>query len=177
MKITDTLKLMTLPLVLLFALVSCDTRDEGPQQLIHRAELDQPAPPFSLMDSKGNSWSLADMKGKVIFLNFWATWCPPCRQEMPAMETLNKSMTGRPFQMITILTNDDPTRARNFVDQLGGTFPVLIDPSSETAAHYGITGVPETFIIDRNGILREKYIGPRPWESDSARQMIENYLK
>ncbi|MCK5341210.1 MAG: TlpA family protein disulfide reductase, partial [Desulfobulbaceae bacterium] len=112
-----------------------------------------------------------------IFLNFWATWCPPCRQEMPAMETLNKSMTGRPFQMITILTNDDPTRARNFVDQLGGTFPVLIDPSSETAAHYGITGVPETFIIDRNGILREKYIGPRPWESDSARQMIENYLK
>lgn len=141
-----------------------------------KATINQPAPPFSLTDIQGKKWNLADLRGKVVFVNFWATWCPPCQEELPSMEALHRGMAKAPFQMITILSNDRPELAAGLAGKRGYTFPVLLDPESRVAAAYGITGVPETYIIDAQGILREKHIGPRDWNSQGAWRMIAGYL-
>lgn len=141
-----------------------------------RAAKGQPAPDFSLTDLKGQMWQLSQLRGKVVFINFWATWCPPCIQEMPSMEALKKKMEGRDFQMLAIMYNDRPEMGQSFMNKEGYTFPALIDADSLVARQYGLTGVPETFIIDTEGILREKFIGPYDWDSADALQTIEKYL-
>ena len=141
-----------------------------------KAELNKPAPDFTLVDLKGKQWKLSDLKGKVVFVNFWATWCAPCLEEMPSMQGLNVGMSNAPFQMLAILNNDRPEYAQNLVDKTNISFPVLLDPNSRVATQYGLTGVPETFIVDPQGILREKFIGPRPWNSQGAWEMLKKYL-
>ena len=140
------------------------------------AKVGKPAPEFTLVDTKGKTWDLAELKGKVVFLNFWATWCPPCREEMPSMQTLYASMPADKFIMLAVLSNDDPAIAESLAAKIGATFPILVDPKNEAAQAYGLTGVPETFIIDKQGVLREKFIGPAPWDSAEARQMITKYI-
>lgn len=141
------------------------------------AEIGQLAPDFALQDTRGKRWVLSDLEGQVVFINFWATWCPPCRKEMPSMQRLYASMGQEKFKMLAILSNDDPVLADTLAKKLGVTFPIVIDPESETGRAYGITGVPETFIVDKNGILREKYIGPWEWDAPEARQVLDRYLK
>ena len=92
------------------------------------------------------------------------------------MDALNTRMSGKPFQMLTILYNDRPEFGQSLINKSGYRFPVLIDPDSSTAKEYGLTGVPETFIVDIQGILREKFIGPSEWDSPEALQMLEKYL-
>lgn len=167
-------KYLLLLLLVVLGLSACKWRQE-PVALT--AELGKPVPDFVLKDVSGRLWQLSALRGNVAFVNFWATWCPPCREELPSMGSLARQLRGQPFQMLAILSNDDPVRADNLVRQAaGGSFPVLVDPESKIARAYGITGVPETFIVDRQGILREKIIGPFDWNSKPARQMIERYL-
>jgi peroxiredoxin len=135
-------------------------------------ELGKPAPDFVLQDVSGKSWQLSSLKGKVVFVNFWATWCKPCRDEMPSMVALDKAMAGKPFQMLSIVFNDDLKLAESFAKRLGATFPVLANPSPELTEAYMITGVPETFLIDPDGILRHKLIGPYDWNSPEMRNQI-----
>ncbi len=158
--------------VLLLAAGGCKKRQEAP---LH-ATVGQLAPSFTMQDINGKNWSLADLRGKVVFVNFWATWCPPCRGEMPDMVALDRAMAGKPFQMLTILVNDDPNMARGFLSTLAATFPVLIPTDDTVGKAYGITGVPETYIIDADGVLRQKFIGSWPWNSEKARELIESYL-
>lgn len=160
-------------LISILLLAGCGPTEEQTKVLAVKG---QTAPDFTLTDIKGNNWKLSDLKGKVVFINFWATWCPPCIRELPSMNTLNKSMTGKPFQMLTILYNDRPEMGQSFVIKEGFEFPVLIDPNALTGKQYGLTGVPETFIIDTEGILREKFIGPYDWNSTSSLDMLNNYL-
>jgi DsbE subfamily thiol:disulfide oxidoreductase len=140
------------------------------------AAVGQPAPDFTLVDRKGRTWHLAELKGQVVFVNFWASWCPPCRQEMPSMQALYASMPSDKFKMLAILYKDKPEAADTLTAQLGCTFPVLVDPGNKTGQAYGLTGVPETYIVDKEGVLREKYIGPVQWNSLGARQMIMKYI-
>lgn len=140
------------------------------------AEVGKPAPDFSLRDRSGKTWTLSELKGQVVFVNFWATWCPPCREEMPSMQELYTSMPPGRFKMLAILYKDEPASADELVAQSGYTFPVLLDPNNETGRAYGLTGVPETYIVDREGVLREKYIGPVRWDSPGARQMLMKYI-
>ncbi|MEW6426603.1 MAG: TlpA disulfide reductase family protein [Thermodesulfobacteriota bacterium] len=140
------------------------------------AALQQPAPTFSLVDDKGRTWNLEELRGKVVFLNFWATWCPPCREEMPSMVKLNAILADKPFVMLTVLVNDDVRKAENFLADLQGSLPILADTDGRVGAMYGLTGVPETFIIDKEGILQKKYIGAFPWDSDGALEMLKLYL-
>jgi len=122
------------------------------------------APDFSLPTLKGNSARLADYKGKVVFLNFWATWCPPCRDEMPSMEALYKRLQGRAFEMLAVsIDTSGEDVVREFVTEFGLTFPVLLDPKNELSRLYGLTGVPETYIIDGDGVVALKIIGARDW--------------
>ncbi len=153
-------------------LISCEKK--APQ--LQKAEIGKPAPAFKLKDTKGNTWELSKLKGKVVFVNFWATWCPPCREEMPSMQALYQDIPRDKFEMLAILSNDEPFLAETLATKIGTTFPILLDPGSPTANAYGITGVPETFIIDPEGILRQKFIGPRPWNSQGAKDMLNLYL-
>ncbi|MBW2466808.1 MAG: TlpA family protein disulfide reductase [Deltaproteobacteria bacterium] len=139
---------------------------------VRQMEIGKPAPDFVLQDAEGKLWKLSDLKGRVVLLNFWATWCKPCRDEMPSMEALNKAMADKPFQMLSIVFNDDLDLAYSYARRLGATFPVLGNASMELSQAYMITGVPETFLIDAQGILKHKFIGPYDWNSQEMRNIV-----
>lgn len=123
------------------------------------------APDFTLTDLNENPHRLSDFRGKVVFLNFWATWCAPCREEMPSMEVLHKNFE-KDGLVILAVSIDRVTTAKDippFVKGMNLTFPVLIDSWGKTDKPYKRMGVPETFIIDQQGIIREIIIGPRDW--------------
>lgn len=165
------MKKSTFPIMIIcltFLLVACG---QGPQV----AEIGKPAPDFTLVDTKGKTWSLAELKGKVVFVNFWATWCPPCRAEMPSMQRVYNFIPDDRFVMLAILSNDDPVLADAMATKIGTTFPILIDPENKTAKAYGLTGVPETYIVDKQGVLREKFIGAVHWDSPSNMKMLMKY--
>ena len=140
------------------------------------AKVGKAAPDFTLVDRKGKSWTLSELKGQVVFINFWATWCPPCRKEMPAMQKLYEKMPKDKFKMLAILNKDEPALADLFVLKSGITIPVLDDQVSGVGPKYGLTGLPETFIIDKEGVVREKIIGPAEWNSAHITTMLNKYI-
>jgi len=135
-----------------------------------------PAPDFTLVDLAGKTWILSELKGQVVFINFWATWCPPCMKELPSMQKLYKTLPGDKFKMLAVLNNDKPAVANFVANQNGFTMPILDDSQRLTGSKYAITGLPETFIVDKQGIIREKVIGPAQWDSPGSVQMILNLI-
>ena len=119
---------------------------------------------FQLPTLRGDYVRLSDYRGKVVFLNLWATWCPPCREEMPSMESLYRRLKSRDFEMLAVSIDREGEKVvRPFAAKYGLTFPVLLDPESKTHRLYGLTGVPETFIVDKNGMVIKRIIGPQNW--------------
>jgi peroxiredoxin len=135
-----------------------------------------PAPDFTLEDRQGKTWTLSELKGQVVFVNFWATWCPPCIEEMPSMQRLYSTLPKDKFKMLAILNRDDPKLADSFAAKFGITMPILNDQNNMTGSVYGLTGVPETYIVDKHGILRKKIIGPAQWDSPANIQMLTEYI-
>ncbi len=137
-----------------------------------------PAPDFSLNDLQGQHRRLSEFRGKVVFLNVWATWCPPCRLEMPSMEHLYRRLKDRDFVMLAVSEDEDGVPpVQKFVDQMGITFPVLVDPEGVVPGRYGVTGYPETFIIDRQGRVIQHTIGPEEWDTEQAYQFFTRLLE
>lgn len=137
------------------------------------------APDFALPDLVDKDVRLSDFRGKVVFLNFWATWCKPCREEMPSMEVLYKNFE-RDGLVVLAISIDRVTTKKDippFVKSLNLTFPILIDSWGQTDKRYKLMGVPETYIIDQQGVLREKVIGPRDWTILDNLQTITGLLK
>jgi len=137
------------------------------------------APDFYLPDLNDKELRLSDFRGKVVFLNFWATWCKPCREEMPSMEILYKNFE-KDGLVILAISIDRVTTKKDippFVKALNLTFPILIDSWGQTDKRYKLMGVPETYIIDQQGILREKVIGPRDWTVLDNLQIVTQLLK
>ena len=127
------------------------------------------APAFDLPTLTGGKVKLSDYRGKVLFINFWATWCATCKVEMPSMEKLYQRFKEYDFEMLTISVDKDQSLIAPFVKEYNLTFPVLLDPDSEVAKKdYKTTGVPETFVVDKNGIIVHKAIGPRDWATDDT---------
>jgi peroxiredoxin len=124
------------------------------------------APDFAVTDLAGNAVRLSALRGKVVLLNLWTTWCAPCREEMPSMEKLWARFPREDFALLAVSQDEDGRRVvEPFVRELGITFPVLLDPQHQVGDRYGVWGYPETFLIDRNGYLVERIIGPRDWAS------------
>jgi peroxiredoxin len=122
------------------------------------------APDFLLSTLRDNAVKLSDYRGKVVFLNVWATWCPPCREEMPSMEALYRRLKGRDLEVLAVsIDRKGKEVVGPFVAKYGLTFPVLLDPDNKIYKLYGLTGIPETFIIDRSGVIIHKIIGPQNW--------------
>lgn len=133
------------------------------------------APGFELPTLSGGKVNLSEYRGKVVFINFWATWCGTCKVEMPSMEKLYQRFKEHGFEMLTISVDKDQGLIAPFMKEYELTFPVLLDPNSEVAKKdYKTTGVPETFIVDRDGIIRYKAIGPRDWATD---EMLESFTQ
>ena len=136
------------------------------------------APDFTLPGLDGKMVSLADQKGKVVFLNIWATWCPPCVDEMPSMEKLHQQLKGEEFRILAVSIDKNGAEAvLPFMKKHNLSFTALIDSKESLKYKYQTTGVPETFIIDRNGIIVEKVIGPRNWATPDAISYFQNLIK
>ena len=137
-----------------------------------------PAPDFRLRDMHGKAVSLSDFKGKVVLLNFWATWCGPCRVEMPAMEALYRSMQSKGLEIVAVSVDQQGTAVtRPFQEAMGLTFPILHDQDYEVGLIYGARTLPMTFAIDRRGIIRQVVFGSRDWNSPEARRGIAAVLQ
>jgi peroxiredoxin len=139
----------------------------------------KPAPDFQLPDLNDKDIRLSDYRGKVVFLNFWATWCKPCREEMPSMEVLYKNFEKDGLVILAVSIDRVTTKKEipPFVKSLNLTFPVLVDSWGQTDKRYKLMGVPETYIIDREGTLREKVIGPRDWTRLDNLQILTQLIK
>jgi peroxiredoxin len=139
----------------------------GLQRLQSGPRTGYPAPDFALPDLEGRTHRLSAYRGKVVFLNLWTTWCPPCRMEMPAMERLHRRLSGRDFVMLAVSADEGGKDAvAPFVAELGLTFAVLLDPDGRLSPRYGVTGYPETFLIDRDGQVVNHTIGPADWDEE-----------
>lgn len=136
------------------------------------------APNFQLRDLAGNMVSLSQLRGKIVLLNFWATWCGPCRVEMPAMEQLYRTFPRKEFEILAVST--DPQGAvvtRPFQQEMGFTFPILHDSEYRVGLTYGARTLPMTFMVDRQGVIRQKIFGARDWDSPEARELIQTLMK
>lgn len=122
------------------------------------------APDFTLADLAGEQVRISDFRGTVVLLNFWATWCPPCREEIPSLIRLQKLMAGNRFSLVTVAVDDGGAAAvEKYFSRTGFRLPTLIDVTGEISRRYGITGIPETFVIDKQGMVVKKIIGPLDW--------------
>jgi peroxiredoxin len=136
------------------------------------------APDFSVPNLAGGTMTLQEHRGSVVFLNFWATWCAPCKEEMPAMERLYRRFKGRGFTILAIsLDSGNVGKVSAFVKALDLTFPIGLDLKLEAANRYSIRGLPGSFLIDRSGGIVALAIGPREWDSRPAYAVVEDLLK
>jgi len=143
-------------------------------------ELGSKAPDFKALtlDSIPKEKSLADYRGQVVMINVWATWCLPCRVEMPSIEALHKAYGPKGLKIVAVSIDDPGTEAgiRAFAKQYGLTFEILHDPKGEITDLYDITGYPETFIIGRDGVIRKKLMSATDWNSPEARALVDRLL-
>jgi peroxiredoxin len=152
--------------------------DWPPMQVKAPGQRNVEAPEFALADLAGNRVRLSDHRGHVVLLNFWATWCPPCRAEMPSMETLYQAYRDRGLVILAI-SGDRTGRdvVESFVQELDLNFPILLDPNGEVFGQYGVRGLPASFLLDRRGRIVSAEAGARDWNSQVARQVVAVLLK
>ncbi len=136
-----------------------------------------PAPDFVLPDLSGKVVRMQDLRGKVVLLNIWATWCPPCVQEMPTLEALSHKMAQRDFVLLAVSQDEQPRLVKPWIEERRLTFRVLLDQRGQVGSHYGVTGYPETFIIDRLGRVVHHHVGYRDWAEPGLVAALERLLE
>jgi len=136
------------------------------------------APELKLPSRDGKAVDLASYRGRVVVLNFWATWCPPCVAEMPSLERMHKALSGEGLAVVAVSVDEDEAALTAFVNKAGITFPVLRDPGGAVATgSFKTTGYPETFVIDARGVIQETYVGPAEWDTPEALAHFRRLLK
>ncbi|HET9271453.1 MAG TPA: TlpA disulfide reductase family protein [Vicinamibacterales bacterium] len=128
---------------------------------------------FALPTLDGGTFRLAEQRGKIVLVNFWATWCPPCVAEMPAMERLWRKQKGAGFVLVAVSVDADPHKVTPFVSEHQLTFPIAFDTKMATAERYGVRALPSSFIIGRDGTLAALALGPRHWDDKASHRLIE----
>ncbi|HET6232784.1 MAG TPA: redoxin domain-containing protein [Longimicrobiaceae bacterium] len=150
-------------------------------------DVGSPAPDFAVRDMQGRQVKLSDLRGQVVLLNVWATWCGPCREEMPSMQRLYTKLAPEGLHVVAVSIDATGASAGSaehpggdvgaFVRQFGLTFPVWLDPEGETSRLYRTTGVPESFVIDRDGSIVKKVIGATEWDTPDKVDLVRRLLK
>jgi thiol-disulfide isomerase/thioredoxin len=145
------------------------------------ADLGVSAHPFStdprmikLQNTAGRDVRLDDFQGKIVFLNFWATWCPTCRTEMPSMERLHRKLSGKDFAIVTVNIKETASQVKNFFEEHKLTFTALLDTTGGVSAEFGIGAIPTTFILDKGGQILGRISGAREWDSKESVALFEN---
>jgi peroxiredoxin len=136
------------------------------------------APEFRLRTLDGRPVTLSSMRGKVVMVHFWATWCPPCVEELPTLDRLFRSMAGGDLEILAVSVDEGGAETvGRFMQRNGLTLPVLLNPDQSVSRAYGTLKFPETYLVDREGIVRRKIIGAADWMSPAARQVIQAMLE
>ena len=156
----SSLRLLLLPL---FLLAACDRVPQPPL-------VDRPAPEFSVQDS-GRTVALKDLRGKVVVLNFWATWCPPCVEELPSLVAMQAQMRDQ-VTVFAVSVDEDEEAYRQFLVDHRVDLLTVRDPSQKSNRLYGTVKFPESYIIDPAGIVRRKYVGPVDWTQPAVREFL-----
>ena len=141
-------------------------------------KLPHPSEPVEirLKDIDGNMIRLSDFRGKIVFVNFWTTWCPTCRQEMPSMESLHQRFKNHDFAMISINIKESAAQVRGFFNRFKLTFSALLDSTGEVGVDFRIRTIPATFILDRSGSIIGGVLGPREWDGKDAVALFERLI-
>ena len=151
-----------LTLVLLLAGCSAGPEPPGgenPTTPVEDAQVGNLAPDFQLQSLDGQTISLGDLRGKPVLINFWATWCPPCRSEMPYIQEIYEEWTDKGLLVLAINIGESASTVEDFMQSNSLSFTVLLDTKQDIAQRYNITGIPTTFFIDKDGIIQDKVIG------------------
>ncbi|MGB5447990.1 MAG: TlpA disulfide reductase family protein [Woeseiaceae bacterium] len=137
----------------------------------------QPAPDFALKSSTGANMRLSEYRGDVVMINFWATWCGPCRQEMPLLDELYTRYQRVGFNLLGVNIDDDSRRAMKMIDELGVSFPVLFDARKEVSKLYEVEAMPVTVLVDREGRVRHVHHGYKPGYEEKYLDQIRSLLR
>jgi thiol-disulfide isomerase/thioredoxin len=136
----------------------------------------RPVPAFALADLDGKDWNLAALKGRPVLLNFWASWCEPCRVEMPSLEQLAKRHEKAGLTVLSVNYQEGPPVIRHFLELLPLSLPILLDRDGEVASAWTPRVFPTTVLIDRRGVPRQSVIGELDWTGDTARELLDPLL-
>jgi peroxiredoxin len=168
--------------VLLISFTPALSAETGKEELFQKIKIqhikeDSKAPHFCLENLRGGKMELRNCEGKVVFLNFWATWCGPCKEEMPSIETLHQKFKQKDFVFLTISVDYEGKKpVKEFIERKRYTFPVLLDPKCEILDVYKVTRIPTTFIIDKNRKIIGKATGPRDWKSPEVISLLDLFI-
>ena len=141
------------------------------------AEQQGMAPDFTLKSRSGQNLKLSELKGEVVMVNFWASWCGPCRQEMPLLDQLYKRYQSMGFTILGVNVEEDSSAAEKVLKELPVSFPILFDKQNEVSKLYGIAAMPSTFLVDRDGKLRYLHKGYLPGYEDDYQQQIRELIR
>jgi DsbE subfamily thiol:disulfide oxidoreductase len=141
-----------------------------------RVTIGSEAPDFLLKDITGKKVSLSSFKGKPVLLNFWTTWCPYCRKERPHLNKLHRQYKDRGLVIISVSTNESVEKVINYLKRIPADFLVLTDVDGKVAAAYNVGGFPTSFLINRNGIIKYKFLGFREWTSIGLKKIVDNFI-
>lgn len=152
-----TRAVVSITVCLILLLAGCD-RGTAPKNI------GRLAPEFSLQDGQGKI-SLRQFRGQVVILNFWASWCPPCIDETPSLVSMQQRLKAKGITVVGVSSDENEQAYRRFIQEYGINFPTVRDPSERVEHLYGTVKIPETYIIDRNGVLRRKFVSEVNWNS------------
>ena len=167
-RVLKVILVLMLVLVSVSGLILAGCSAQGP-------EVGKLAPDFKLQSLDGQTVSLGDFRGKPVLLNFWATWCPPCRFEMPFLQEIfeNKEWSGKGLVILTIDIGENPSRVKEFMENYDLSFPVLLDTDQNLALEYNIRAIPTTFFIDKDGIIQDIKVGAFSSKTEIERRLIK----
>jgi thiol-disulfide isomerase/thioredoxin len=148
-----------------------------PAQGAEFRKLEPTVPPvLKTISPTGSKLDLANFKGQVVLVNFWASWCPPCRSEMPSMQRLMQKTVGKPLAILAVNTGESRDEAEPFLKEVHPDFPVLLDPESEVARRWKVFALPTSFLVDKRGRIRYVLPGATEWDEGDGWRLIQEML-
>ena len=148
----------------------------GAETQLRPWEAGKPTPALAAQDLNGKPIDLRDLKGRVVLVNFWATWCEPCVAEMPSIERLRGKLKGRPFEVLAVNYGEGTARIAGFLAKQKITLPIVLDPDKKVAADWRAGGLPMTFIVDAQGRVRYSAFGEADWSEGEPYRVVENLV-
>jgi peroxiredoxin len=145
--------------------------------LVQANEINEPVPDFTLKSRQGDNLRLEEFRGQVVMLNFWASWCGPCRQEMPLMDTIYQQYKDLGFTVLAVNVDENREEAHRFLDKVPVSYPILYDPESQVSEQYNVQAMPTTVMIDRNGRGRFIHYGYKPGYEDDYEAQIRQLVR